>query len=219
MTLLVSTALVAVLSAKPNVAFLELTDRAACERVKAAVPGDQQELAHVPRERGCALRMPGVSAWADRPGEISDLLALAGLDRERQADLDVMMDRLVRQKPVEAHLFPATGKALLHVQDEVEQFNRGLPAPTSCTCAWASLEESRGWVAWAVTPTGRCGNGLFVGEAPAWCPESDRFLPMINGVVALLVVVVGLVGRSWVRRRRQRAAAATPAGTANPSPR
>jgi len=219
MPLLVSAALVAALASTPDVVFLELSDTAACERVKAEIPGDQQELSWVARERGCALRMPGVTAWASRPVEISELLGVAGLDRVRQSDLDAMMDRLARQKPAEAHLFPADNRALLRAEDAVDEFNRGLPAPTSCTCAWASLEQSQGWVAWTVTATGHCGSGLFAGDAPAWCPESDRFLTMLNGVAALLVVTAGLIVRRWMKRRRQRAASASPAGTANPSAR
>lgn len=202
MSSVLSVVLAAGLSSVPDVAYLELTNREACARLKEAVPGDQQELSYVAQERGCALRMPGVSAWAARPSEISELLALAGLDLARQADLDAMMDRLAREKPAEAHVVPAGGRALAGVQDAVDAFNRDLPAPTYCTCAWASLEESRGWVAWYVKPTGRCGNGLFVGDAPAWCPESDRFLPMLNGVAAVAAVVGGLIVRRWVKRRR-----------------
>lgn len=219
MPLMVSAALVAALASAPDVVFLELSDTEACERVKAEVPGDQQELAWVARERGCALRMPGVTAWASRPVEISELLGVAGLDRARQSDLDVMMDRLARQKPAEAHLSPADTRALLRAEDAVDEFNRGLSAPTTCTCAWASLEQSNGWVAWTVKATGHCGNGLFAGDAPAWCPESDRFLTMLNGVAALLVVTAGLIVRRWMKRRRQVAAAASPAGTASPSAR
>jgi len=215
MTSLLSVALVASLASVPDVAFVELNNREACGRLKEAVPGDQQELSYVPHERGCALRMPGVTAWAERPAEISELLTLAGLDRARQADLDVMMDRLLREKPAEAHLLVAGGNALARAQDAVDAFNRDLSAPTSCTCAWASLGESRGWVAWYVKPTGQCGNGLFTGDAPAWCPESDRFLTMLNGVAAVVAVVGGLIVRRWVKRRRD--AAAAPNGTANPS--
>jgi len=202
MTSVLAVVLAVRLASTPDVASLELTDLAACGRLKEAVPGDQQELAYLAQERGCALRMPGVSAWAAKPEEISELLALAGLDRTRQGDLDALMNRLAQEKAVEVHLIPAGGRALIAAQDAVDAFNGDLTAPTHCTCAWASLEESRGWVAWYVKPTGRCGNGLFVGDAPAWCPKSDRFLPMRNGVAAVAAVVGGLIVRRWVKRRR-----------------
>jgi hypothetical protein len=206
---LLAVALTAGLGSAPNAAFLELADREACGRLREALQGEQQEVAYVQAERGCSLRMPGVTAWTARPAEFSELLGLAGLDRARQEDLDAMMERLLREKPAEAHLLPAEGGALAQVQDAVDAFNRDLAVPTSCTCAWASLEESRGWVAWYVRPTGHCGNGLFKGDAPAWCPESDRFLPMLNGIAAVAAVVGGLIIRRWVRRRR--GAAPTPA--------
>jgi hypothetical protein len=217
MTSLVSAALVAALAGTPDVAYLELSDNAACARLKAELPGDPQEVAVVAQERGCALRMPGVSAWAARPPEMSELLGVAGLDRVSQAELDGMMKRLARQKPVEAHLLALDSRALIRAEDAVDEFNRGRTSPSTCTCAWASIEQSPGWVAWTVKATGHCGNGLFAGDAPAWCPESDRFLTMLNGIAALLVVTAGLIVRRWTTRRRQRSASAGPGGTANPS--
>jgi hypothetical protein len=179
-----------------------------CDRVRAELPEGNPEIRLEPREGGCALALPGASQWSGRPVDaLAHLLRLAGLTQEQQVDLDRLMDRLVRQGRIAAaHLYPNSTPSLLRVQEAVDDFNRALASNKACACAEATVEQSRSWVGWTIRPTGNCGNGLLAGDAPAWCPESGRFVPMTLGVAGVLVVALALLVRRAVKRRAAAAA-------------
>lgn len=182
-----------------------------CDRVRGEMPEGNPEIRLEAREGGCALFLPGTSQWEGRPADaLAHLLRLAGLTQEQQLDLDRLMDRLVRQGRMAAvHLYPSSTPALVRVQDAVDEYNRGLASNRTCACAEATLEQSRSWVGWTIRPTGNCGNGLLAGDAPAWCPESARFVPMTLGVAGVLLVALALVVRRALKRRAATAAAGT----------
>ena len=198
-----------------DVLTVNLSQPEACAQLKAGLPEGSAEIHVESTEAGCALHLPGASAWRSRPEWLGELLRLAGIKDAQQADLDRLMDRLVREgRVVQAHLHPASTKALTRVQDEVDDFNRNVGSSSSCACAYAALEQSRGWVGWSIRPTGNCGNGLLEGDAPAWCPESARHGPMMAGVAGVFTVGLALVVRRALKRRAARAA--TAAGSASP---
>jgi hypothetical protein len=174
-----------------------------CDLLRGELPEGSTEIRLEPREGGCALFLPGTTAWANRPADaLAHLLRVAGLTQEQQVDLDRLVDRLVQQGHVAAaHLYPSSTPALVRVQDAVDEFNRGLASNSACACAQATLEQSRSWVGWTVRPSGNCGTGLLAGDAPAWCPESSRFVPMTLGVAGVLVVALGLLVRRVLKRR------------------
>lgn len=201
--------------AGPDVMTLHVSRSESCAQLRAGLPGDSPDMGVETTPEGCALRLPGTSAWSARPEWLGELLLLSGFTREQQAALDLLMDRLSREGRIpELHLFPSSTPALVRAQDSVDEFNRSNAANTGCACARATLEQSRGWVGWSVRPTGNCGNGLLAGDAPAWCPESARFVPMTVGVAGVLVVVLALVVRRAILRRAARAAKA--GGSASP---
>ncbi|MEN9796963.1 MAG: hypothetical protein RL653_659 [Pseudomonadota bacterium] len=188
----------------------------ACDRLRGAMPEGNPDIRLEAQDGRCALYLPGVSAWAARPAEFPQLLQLAGLNPEQQLDLERLVDRVVRQGRVPAlHLYPNSTPALVRVQEAVDEFTRGLASNSACACAQATLEQSRSWVGWTIRPTGNCGNGLLAGDAPAWCPESGRFVPMTLGVASVLLVVLGLLVRRALKRRAASAAEGA-SGSASP---
>lgn len=196
---------------------LNLSRAEDCERLRTGLPDGNPDIAWEKTDFGCAMRLPGASAWSSRPEEFSAIFRLAGLSHEQQADLVRVMDRIVQQGPVPvAHLYPTSTPALVRVDESVDDFNRGLASSAACRCSKATLEQSRSWVGWTIRPTGNCGAGLLEGDAPAWCPESARFAPMSMVAAAVLTVTLGLVVRGAIRRRRIDAAPPTAGGSASP---
>ena len=196
---------------------LNLSRAEDCERLRTGMPEGTQDIYWEKTDFGCALHLPGASAWNSRPTDFGAMFRLAGLSHAQQVDLELLMERIVRQGRVPvAHLYPTSTPALVRVEEAVDDFNRGLASRAACRCSQATLEQSRVWVGWTIRPTGNCGEGLLAGDAPAWCPESGRFVPMSMGVGAVLLVTLGLVVRRALRRRQPSASPTTAGGSASP---